>query len=176
MRFNRKLATKMGGFVMAAMIALTGGLMWATPASAQSDTLEATTERITIQQVREEVQQAGLEAAAELLGMTPDELEDALWGGKTLADLAEEANVPLSDLRTAVEEATQAARQAAVREVLAQLVENGRITQARADWILEGMENGWFGMGRFADRFDGFGREGFRLGQGRFIDRLQDGE
>ncbi|MCJ7668031.1 MAG: hypothetical protein MUP04_07100, partial [Anaerolineae bacterium] len=32
--------------------------------------------------------QAGLEAAAEALGMTADELSTQLWGGRTLADKA----------------------------------------------------------------------------------------
>ena len=173
MRFNTKFATKLGGLVVAAAIALGGSVMWTTPVSAQSNTPEvATPTSVTIRQLREEVQQAGLEAAAQMLGMTPDAVEDALWGGETLADLAEAANVPLSEVRAAVEEATQAARQAGAREMVAQLVTNGRITQARADWILEGMDNGWFGLSHFAERFDGFGREGFGLGRGHMLDRV----
>jgi hypothetical protein len=157
MRFNMKS----GAVVMAMVVALTASVMWANPAWAQ-DTQEPAEAVIT---VREEVRQAGLEAAAELLGMTPDELSDQLWGGETLADLAEEAGVPLSDVRDAVEEATSAVRQEAIKEFVARQVENGRISQEQADWINQGIDNGWFGLRRLAWRFDGFGRDGFGFGR-----------
>ncbi|HKZ85149.1 MAG TPA: hypothetical protein VJ793_15975, partial [Anaerolineae bacterium] len=75
--------------------------------------------------------QAALEAAAEALGMTADELSTHLWGGKTPAELADEAGVDLQDVRDAVE----AARLEAVRAAIAQAVEDGSITQAQADWL-----------------------------------------
>jgi hypothetical protein len=151
---------KIGALVMAAVIALSASVMWTNPAWAQDGTEQSE----AVVSVREEVHQAGLEAAAELLGMTPDELSDQLWGGETLADLAEEANVPLSDVRAAVEEATSAARQAGIKEFVARQVENGRISQEQADWINAGIDNGWFGLRRFFGRFDGFGRAGFGWG------------
>ena len=83
--------------------------------------------------------QAALEAAAEALGMTADELSTHLWGGKTPAELADEAGVDLQDVRDAVE----AARLEAVRAAIAQAVEDGSITQAQADWLLEGLDNGY---------------------------------
>lgn len=172
---TKSFKVKLGAVAMAAVVALSSSVMWASPVAAQSEVASAEVEALTVREIREEVQAAGFTAAAELLGMTPEEVADALWGGETLADLAEAAGVPLSAVRAAVEEATQAARQAGAREMIAQLVENGRITQERADWVLEGMENGWFGMGRFADRFDGFGREGFGLGRGRVLNRLHGG-
>jgi hypothetical protein len=92
--------------------------------------------------------QAGLEAAAELLGMTADELSTQLWGGRTLADLADEAGVDLQTLRDAVEAANQAAMEAAVRDAIEQALEDGNITQEQADWLLEGLEQGFFPMGR----------------------------
>ncbi|MBM4464770.1 MAG: hypothetical protein FJ014_04260 [Chloroflexi bacterium] len=98
--------------------------------------------------------QAGLEAAAELLGMTADELSTQLWGGRTLADLADEAGVDLQTLRDAVEAANQAAMEAAVRDAIAQALENGYITQEQADWLLEGLDKGFFPLGRGF----GFGR------------------
>jgi hypothetical protein len=91
--------------------------------------------------------QVELEAAAEALGMTADELRTQLWGGKTLADLAEEKGIDLADVQAAVE----AAKEAAMRENIAQAVEDGTITQEHADWLLEGLEKGFltdgFGFG-----------------------------
>jgi uncharacterized membrane protein len=105
--------------------------------------------------------EAGLEAAAELLGMTADELSTQLWGGRTLADLADKAGVDLQTLRDAVEAANQAAMEAAMRDAIEQALEDGYITQEQADWLLEGLEQGFFPMGRGF----GFGR-GMRGGFG----------
>jgi hypothetical protein len=101
--------------------------------------------------------QAALEAAAEALGMTADELSTQLWGGKTLAELADEAGVDLQVVRDAVE----AAQLQAVRDAIAQAVEDGSITQAQADWLLEGLENGYWGGNGFGHGF-GMGRGGMR--------------
>jgi len=102
--------------------------------------------------------EAALEAAAKVLGMTADELSTQLWGGKTLAELADEAGVDLQDVRDAVE----AAQVEAVRAAIQQAVEDGSITQAQADWLLQGLDNGYWG-GR------GFG-PGFGMGRGGFFD------
>ena len=99
--------------------------------------------------------QAALEAAADALGMTADELSTQLWGGKTLAELADEAGVDLQDVRDAVE----AAQVEAVRAAITQAVENGSLTQAQADWLLQGLDNGYWGGGF------GFGH-GFGMGRG----------
>jgi uncharacterized membrane protein len=101
--------------------------------------------------------QAGLEAAAELLGMTADELSTQLWGGRTLADLADKAGVDLQTLRDAVEVANQAAMEAAMQDAIEQALEDGSITQEQADWLLQGLEQGFFPMGH------GFG---FGFGRG----------
>jgi hypothetical protein len=169
MRINLNIgAMKLGAVALATVLALTASVMWANPAWAQDNEESAE----TTMRPREEVRQAGLEAAAEVLGMTPDDLSDQLWGGKTLADLAEEANVPLSDVRAAVEEATSDARQGRIKEFIAKQVEEGRISQERADWIIEGIDNDWFGFGRFAGRFDGLGQDGFGWGRGRAFERM----
>jgi hypothetical protein len=97
--------------------------------------------------------QAGLEAAAEALGMTADQLSTQLWGGKSLADLAEEAGVDLQDVQDAVTEACQAA----TREAIEQAVTDGTITRDHADWLLEGLEKGYWGRGSGF----GFGPRGF---------------
>lgn len=83
----------------------------------------------------------GLGAAAEALGMTSDELSAQLWGGKTLADLAQEKGVDLSAIQAAV----GAAQEAAIKDSIQQAVEGGSITQNYADWLLEGLEKDFIG-------------------------------
>jgi hypothetical protein len=96
--------------------------------------------------------QVGLEAAAELLGMTADELSAQLWGGETLANLAEEAGVDLQDIQDAV----TAANETAKREAIEQAVEDEVITREHADWLLEGLDKGYL-----SERgFRGFGGRG----------------
>jgi hypothetical protein len=97
-----------------------------------------------------------LEAAAEALGMTADELSTQLWGGRTLADLADRAGVDLQTVRDAVE----AAQKANVRASIEQAVEDGRLSQEQADWLLQGLDQGYWGPG-----VRGFGmRGGFGFG------------
>jgi hypothetical protein len=97
-----------------------------------------------------------LEAAAEALGMTADELSTQLWGGQTLADLAEEQGVDLADVQAAVE----AAQEQAVRDAIEGAVEDGDLTRDHADWLLEGLDNGYWSGGRMGG-FGGCGRGGF---------------
>jgi hypothetical protein len=109
--------------------------------------------------------QVGLEAIAEALGMTADELSTQLWGGKTIADLAEEAGVELADLQ----EAVKAALEQAQRDRIEQAVEDGNLTREHADWLLEGLDKGFWGghsMGGFGGR--GHGGFGGRGGMGGF--------
>ena len=100
--------------------------------------------------------QAGLEAAAKALGMTADELSTQLWGGSSLADLAEKAGVDLQD----VQDAVTAACQQATQDAIEQAVTDGTLTRAHADWLLEGLDKGYWGGngGGFGPRgFGGFG-------------------
>ena len=82
-----------------------------------------------------------LQAAAEALGMTTDEVINALRSGSTLEKLAEEAGVDIEDVR----EAIQAARTTQLRERIQQALEEGTITQEHADWLFEGLDNGFIG-------------------------------
>jgi hypothetical protein len=109
--------------------------------------------------------ETALEAAADVLGMTADELSTQLWGGKTLADLAEEQGVDLADVQAAVE----AARDRAMGDAIEQAVEDGDLTRDHADWLLEGLDNGYLGHGRFGG-FGGCGgmRGGRHGGPGAF--------
>lgn len=110
--------------------------------------------------------QVGLEAAAEALGMNADELSTQLWGGKTLADLAEEKGIDLADLQATVEAAVQAERETAMRSAIEQALADGTITQDNADWLLEGLEKGFL-MNGFGGGFGpGFGGRGGFHGHG----------
>ncbi len=103
---------------------------------------------------------AGLEAAAQALDMTTDELSTQLWAGESLADLADKAGVDLQ----AVQDAVTAACQQATRDSIEAAVTDGTLTREHADWLLEGLEkgywggrNGGFGLGGFGVRPRGFG-------------------
>ena len=87
--------------------------------------------------------QAGMDAIAKALGMTTEELSAQLWGGRTLADLAEKAGVKLTDLQKAVQDAQLAARKDSIK----QAVTDGKLTQDQADWMLQGIEKGYMGKG-----------------------------
>jgi hypothetical protein len=94
----------------------------------------------------------GLQAAAQALNMTTDELINALRSGKTLEELATEAGVELQDVQDAIQEA----RAMSMRERIQQALDADAITQEHADWLLEGLEKG------FLDGPGGFGLGGHR--------------
>jgi hypothetical protein len=105
---------------------------------------------------------AELEAAADVLGMTTDELSSALQDGKRLQDIADETGVDIEDVRAAI----QAVHETEMRDRIAQAVEDGTITQENADWLLEGLDKGFiggpggFGHGFGGPRGDGLGPKG----------------
>jgi hypothetical protein len=80
---------------------------------------------------------------AEALGLTPDELFAELHGGKSLEEIAEAQGVEMEAVRDALE----AARGELMQDAIAQAVENGRMTQEQADWLLEGIEQGFLPRG-----------------------------
>jgi len=102
--------------------------------------------------------QAGSEAAAKALGMTTAELSTQLWGGRTLAELADKKGVSLQTIRDAVD----AACKAATRDAIEQAVKDGRLSREQADWLLQGLDRGYWGTRGF-----GFGRWGFGRWFGR---------
>lgn len=97
--------------------------------------------------------QAGLDAAAKALKLTTDELNAQLWGGQTLSGLADKAGVEL----TTVQAAVQAACVTALKDSIQQAVTDGTITQAQADWLMEGLDKGYWGGDKGGI---GFGRHG----------------
>ncbi len=94
------------------------------------------------------------DTVAEALGLTPQEFfTESHDAGKSLTDIAEEQGIDLDS----VYDAMKARRAEAMRESIEQAVEDGRLTQEQADWMLEGLDQGFFPGGR------GFGRgHGFR--------------
>lgn len=90
------------------------------------------------------------DAVAEALGMTPENLFVKLHDGQSVAEIAEEQGVEMEEIRDAVEDARVEMRKQAIE----QAVENGRLSQEQADWLLEGLEQGFvprgqdFGPGR----------------------------
>jgi hypothetical protein len=105
--------------------------------------------------------QPELEAAAKVLGMTTDELSAALQSGKTLDQLAQEANVDVQNVKDAI----QAAHVTEMRQRIQQAVDDGTITQENADWLLEGLDKGFIGVpGAFGFGFGGHHGPGFAPG------------
>jgi hypothetical protein len=103
--------------------------------------------------------QAGLDAAAKALNMTSTDLQAQLWGGQTLSGLADKAGVKITDVQSAV----QAACQQALKDAINQAVKDGKITQDKANWLIEGIDKGFIGgQGGFGFGF-GFGGFGFRM-------------
>ena len=99
---------------------------------------------------------AALEAAAKALGMTSDELSAQLWGGKTLTAIADAKGVDIATVKAAVD----AAEKAETKTAITQAVTDGTMTQAKADWLLEGLDKGYWGAGQDS----GFGMD---MGHGR---------
>jgi hypothetical protein len=83
------------------------------------------------------------DAMAKALNLTPTQLFEQLHSGKTLAEIAQAQNVDL----TKVQEAANAARIQAMKDRIGQAVKAGTMTQAQADWLLQGLEKGFMGKG-----------------------------
>jgi hypothetical protein len=101
------------------------------------------------------------DTVAEELSLTPEELFTKLHDGQTVEGVAEAQGVDLEALRDTLE----ANREEARREAIEQAVEDGNMTQEEADWLLEGLDNGFMPHG------GGFGHgrgRGMRGGRGMF--------
>jgi len=148
---NKKLLLVIGG-VLAALLVV--GAVGATAAYAQADT------NTPMHRGGPGGDGAGrghglgdaeLAAAADVLGMTTDEVTTALLEGKTLRDLADDAGVDIEDVKAAI----QAVHETEMRDRIAQSVEDGTMTQAKADWLLEGLDQGYIGAGEGGFGFGG---------------------
>ena len=96
------------------------------------------------------------DTAADVLGLTAEELFAELHGGATLEDVAEAQSVDVEE----VQEAMQAAQAEAQREAIEQAVEDGDVSQEEADWLLEGLEKGYTSRPRGQGLRGGRGRGG----------------
>ncbi len=77
---------------------------------------------------------------ADLLGMSADELTTAIQeDGATLQELADEAGVDMQEIK----EALGAQRSENTRERIETALDDGDLTQDEANWLLEGLDNGF---------------------------------
>lgn len=151
---KRKIWIWIGGLLVVLMVV---GVVGATSAYAQSPANMSLHGRGPGDGRGMGLGQAGLEAAADALGMTTDELTSALRSGSTLQELADEAGVDIEDVRDAI----QTARRTELHERIQQGVTDGTISQEKADWLLEGLDKGFldgrgfgFGFGPHGPRTD----------------------
>jgi len=89
---------------------------------------------------------------AEALGMTPEELKEAL-AKNTLPEIAKEKGIHMADIQAAV----HSARQQELRQELQQAVEEGKLTQKQFDLLVEkvgGPNFGDIGTGLLFNGFD----------------------
>jgi hypothetical protein len=130
---------------------------WVQPAAAA----EAQVDRLSVADGRGGLcGTAGQEAAAKALGITTDELSTQLRSGQTLSDLATAAGVDEQTVKDAVTTACTEATKTAIE----QAVTDGTLTREKADWLLEGLDKGYWGAGS-GDGL-GFGPHGFGFGGG----------
>jgi hypothetical protein len=93
------------------------------------------------------------DAAAKALGLTPEQLFAELHAGKSLSDIATAKGIDLQK----VYDAMNADRIEAMKASIQQAVKDGKMTQEQADWLLKGMELGFYPKGRgFGHGFGGF--------------------
>jgi predicted transcriptional regulator len=156
--FKKKLWMAVGGTLIAMMLI---GSVGAVVVYAQSPTPSATsvpsTGRTRPGAGTHGTYLAGVEldAAAKALGMTSADLSAELKSGKTLSQIATEKNVNLQT----VMDALQAARKADFTTQINQAVTAGKMTQDKANWLLEGLDKGYISGPGFGF---GFGFGGFR--------------
>ena len=87
---------------------------------------------------------AGLDAAAEALGMTPEDLSAEFRTGKTLTQVAVEKGIDPVVVQQTIDTVTKAGPRAAIQ----QAVVDGLLTQSNADWLLQGLEKDYWGAGK----------------------------
>ncbi len=87
---------------------------------------------------------AGLDAAAEALSMTSEDLSAEFRAGKTLAQVAAEKGIDPVVVQRTVEAVTKAGPRAAIQQAVA----DGHLTQDNADWLVLGLEKDFWGAGQ----------------------------
>ena len=145
----------------AAMLGL-GALVFVAPAAANNAAVQSAVQVVTDVDAHGGrggfCGTAGLDAAAAALNMTADDLQTQLRAGETLSSLADKAGVDVADVLAAVDAACVQAQKDAIEAA----VTAGTLTREKADWLLEGLDKGYWGPSATADGFGfGGGRGGF---------------
>lgn len=96
-----------------------------------------------------------LDAVAAVLDMTPEEVTAAMQDdGATLQELADEAGVDMQEIKDALSEL----RSQNARDRIETALDEGNLTQDEANWLLEGLDNGYMGkLGNFFSQRGGRG-------------------
>ena len=124
----------------------------------------ATAQNVNLQLVMQALQAARtkmlppseLNAAAAALGISSTDLSADFKNGQSLWDVLTQKGVSLQTVMSAI----QTARTADFRNQINQAVTNGKMTQDKANWLLEGLDKGYIGgPGGFGFGF-GFGMRG----------------
>ena len=124
----------------------------------------ATAQNVNLQTVMQAIQAARtkmlptseLNAAATALGISSTDLSTDFKNGQSLWDVLTQKGVSLQTVMSAI----QTARTADFRNQINQAVTNGKMTQDKANWLLEGLDKGYIGgPGGFGFGF-GFGMRG----------------
>ena len=103
---------------------------------------------------------ATFDAVADALKLTPTQLFEQLHSGKTLQEIATAQGVDLQKIQDAMD----AARTQEMKDQIAQAVKDGKMTQAQADWLLQGLAQGFLPRGGFGGRGHHGGMRGFEHG------------
>ena len=82
---------------------------------------------------------AEFDAAAQALNLTPTQLFEQLHSGQSLQAIAAAQGAAGKTVQVAV----QAVRLGAAKKAIQNAASAGRITQPRADWLLQGLDGGW---------------------------------
>ena len=118
----------------------------------------ATVQKVDLQLVMQALQAARtkilptseLNAAAIALGISSTDLSTDFKNGQSLWDVAQQQKVSIQTVLTAI----QNARIADFRNQINQAVTSGKMTQDKANWLLEGLDKGYIGG---SGGFGGFG-------------------
>ena len=142
---NRPAPRRLAAGIAVAGVTAIGGLTLAAVApigavGAQEATTTTVTEGAAGQRAQERgghdrvrrLLRGGLRIAAEALGMTPAELRDELRDDRTVAEVAEERDVPLGDVVDALV--------AAATERIDAAVADGSLDEERAARLIDGLE------------------------------------
>jgi len=86
---------------------------------------------------------AAFDAQAKALNLTPTQLFEQLHSGKAFSEIAQDQGVDLAK----VQEAVKTVQVQVMEDRISQAVKDGGMTQAQANWLLEGLDKGYMDGG-----------------------------